>query len=109
MKKVAFCGGAASEEVAFRWAYAPGPLPQPWEAPVAAIAFLTRGEGEPTTTVVTPGEAVTRLWESRVQPRHSGTQPDPAEAARALRGVRLAQVTTSRIGDVAAAVAALLD
>lgn len=106
-------GGARAATLRYRdaedadatlWACATGPSALPWCDRLRAIVFLARAPGEPAVHPLSPGEAVSRLWPVRLQARADDPPHDPAAAARALAGVKLAQVSTSRVEDVAPAI-----
>jgi hypothetical protein len=85
-----------------RQAYHAPPSRLPWRAPLRAVGFLARGPGRPRVRPLTPGVALARLWPLRVA--GVGAVPPPAAVARALAGLRLAEVRTGRVADLVPAI-----
>ena len=86
---------------ASRQTYHQPPTGLPWRGPLRAVAFLARGAGRPRVRPLSAGEAVARIWPLRVEGFSDALVPEPAEVARRLDGVALAEVRTGRIADVA--------
>ncbi|MHC5020418.1 MAG: hypothetical protein ACYTGX_09960 [Planctomycetota bacterium] len=86
------------------WTFATTPQELQWCGALGAVVFLRRESGDPRVEPLTAGAAVSRLWPARVQARPDDPDHAPAAAARALAGVTLAEVSTSRVEDVATAI-----
>lgn len=91
------------------WTAAATPPELQWCGSLGAVVFLSRLGGAPRVSALTPGEAVSRLWPARLQARPDDPPHHPADAARALAGVTLAEVSTSRVEDVVPAILRALD
>jgi hypothetical protein len=67
-----------------------------WSVPVGGVVLPVRGGGrEPR--LLTPGEALERVWPQRLEMRHTRAPESPGELGRALASVPVAEISSSSV------------
>ncbi len=73
--------------------------PGPWSVPIGAVVFPMRGHAAPV--LVSPGQALERLWPQRVEMRHTLPPDSPSALAVALAGRPMVELSFAGIGAIA--------